>query len=69
MPTVRLAMWHLRDVMRLKAAGMPSREITLLVAGPVGRVEAEGASRHLSTRWVAHRTLEQIGPSFSEVAG
>src|SRR6266702_1033533 len=27
MPTERLAMRHVRDVMRLKAAGLPSREI------------------------------------------
>jgi IS30 family transposase len=27
MPTERLAMRHVREVMRLKAAGMPSREI------------------------------------------
>jgi len=27
MPTERLAMRHVRDVMSLKAAGMPSREI------------------------------------------
>jgi hypothetical protein len=49
MPTERLAMRHVRDVMRLKSAGMPSREIARRVgAAPstlrqtIRRFEASG---------------------------
>ena len=44
MPTERLAMRHVRDVMRLKAAGMPSREIARRVGTLDGirRFEASG---------------------------
>src|SRR6202795_197851 len=39
MPTERLAMRHVRDVIRLKSAGMPSREI----ARRVGTAPFDGA--------------------------
>src|SRR6266581_83880 len=55
MPTERLAMRHVRDVIRLKAAGMPSREIARRVgAAPstvrltIRRFEAAGLSWPLS---------------------
>ena len=55
MPTERLAMRHVRDVIRLKSAGMPVREIARRVgAAPstvrltIRRVEAAGLSWPLS---------------------
>jgi transposase len=40
MPRERLAMRHVRDVMRLKAAGMPSREIARRVGAAPSTVRA-----------------------------
>ena len=44
MPTERFAMHHVRDVMRLKSAGMPTREIARRVgtAPLVNLIEALG---------------------------
>ena len=57
MPTERLAMGHVRDVTRLKAAGMPSRKIARRVGiAPstvrltIRRFGAAGASRALPSR-------------------
>lgn len=78
MPTERFAMRHVRDVMRLKSAGMPSREIARRVGTAastvrltIRRFEAAGLSWPLYThalslpvlaRWSGDRLVKPLEP-------
>jgi hypothetical protein len=73
MPTERFAMRHVRDVMRLKAAGMPSREIARRVGAAPSMLRAP-VQEHIAgepggyrySRYVAAKTALATGPSIGE---